>query len=561
MNKVAAWLESRYPEVTPRQFYRGIFPAGSLEKKGEYVTGRYNAIIRAITGKRRDNGKKEAKPYIMTDDLDVVDLVVESNDFCICAPVSYCGKKREAKNARFFYAIAVDVDHLKMKPSSKNGQPVGLEDLRHQIETRKYLPRPTYIASSGNGLHLYYVLKKPVPNYPDNAFELQMLKRELTRKIWNGYIVDINSERDIQQGGIYQGFRMVGTVTKNGDRVRAFLTGEYVDLDYLNGFVKDMYQAKKTAARFQHVSLTQAAEQWPDWFERRVVNGEGKKPLPYSRAMYEYWLRNIRNKATVGHRYYCIMTLAIIAKKCSYYNEKRNPNPVTYEELEKDCFDLIDSMDALTTQDDNHFGADDVQDALEAFDERFITCTGKTIEYLSGVQFERKIKKRPKGEQMKQKDHLEETRAVRDLRAKRRGEKWDAHNGKQNREETVREWRAAHPDGKKIACIRETGLAKSTVYKHWDACEPEMNPVQPVGLMKEPEPAQLQPADRKRTQREDLEAWLENAEERLKVATQAAAAAKPGAEKKKAEKERDELARRVDVMKLYLTQKYGSGER
>ena len=31
----------------------------------------------------------------------------------------------------------------------------------------------------------------------------------------------------------------------------------------------------------------------------------------------------------------------------------------------------------------------------------------------------------------------------------------------------VYEWRSAHPEGRKVDCIRETGLDKKTVYKWW----------------------------------------------------------------------------------------------
>ncbi|KAB6409507.1 replication protein, partial [Bacteroides xylanisolvens] len=39
--------------------------------------------------------------------------------------------------------------------------------------------------------------------------------------------------------------------------------------------------------------------------------------------------------------------------------------------------------------------------------------------------------------------------------------------GRPTAERTVREWQESHPTGKKADCIRETGLAKHTVYKWW----------------------------------------------------------------------------------------------
>ena len=42
-----------------------------------------------------------------------------------------------------------------------------------------------------------------------------------------------------------------------------------------------------------------------------------------------------------------------------------------------------------------------------------------------------------------------------------------APEGRPTQEQTVREWRRFHPNGKKADCIRETGLSKPTVYKWW----------------------------------------------------------------------------------------------
>ena len=33
----------------------------------------------------------------------------------------------------------------------------------------------------------------------------------------------------------------------------------------------------------------------------------------------------------------------------------------------------------------------------------------------------------------------------------------------------VQQWKAEHPGGRKVDCIRDTGLSKPTVYKWWDA--------------------------------------------------------------------------------------------
>lgn len=460
-NPLTEWLEIFFDEVDPMEFYREIFPAGELEKKGEYKEGKYTGILVAISDKRKSDGKRKVLRYNITDELEAVENAVLSDDFCLCSPLSYAGKNRTAENARMLYAIAVDVDKVRIE----RGRPVGLRSLweRH-IEEKERIPRPTFIVSSGTGLHLYYVLEQPLPLFRNIAYELQVYKRELTRLIWHDSIVQIRNSAEIQQEGIYQGFRMPGTVTKNGGRARAFRTGERVSMDYLNGFVKPHYQALQSVdvKRRGKMSLREASERFPEWYERRIQRGEKRGVWCINRALYEWWKERILSGAQVGHRYYCMMMLAIYAQKCSHYDEKKNPNPVTREELEKDCFDLLDYMDSLTVSEDNHFGSDDVLDALEAFDERWTTYPRDAIEYRTAVSIPAN-----KRNGQSQEDHLEEARMLRDLRARRRGERWDANNGRKSKEDVVRRWREEHPDGRKADCVRETGLDKKTVYKHW----------------------------------------------------------------------------------------------
>lgn len=478
METVQEWLADMFPEVSPKDFYRGIFPAGELEKKGEHIgnprTGKYTGIIVEITGDRRTDGNRKIKRYTLTDELDAVDTAIASDNFCLCSPISYAGKERTAENARFVYAIAIDVDHIRMEPDRRTGVPEGLRDLYHQMyHSVHYLPVPTYMVSSGTGLHLYYVLETPLPLYNDIAKELQRLKRELTRKVWNGYIVDIAGENDIQQEGIYQGFRMPGTITKSGGRAKAFLTGERITLDYLNGFVEETYKARKAEGykRGGKMRLAEAREKYPDWYEKRITNKQKRGTWAVNRSLYDWWKREISVKAKVGHRYYCLMTLAMYAQKCSIYDEKHNPNPVTREELERDCFELLDPMETLTEKEDNHFSSDDVLAALESFNDRWTTYPRASIEYRSGI----KIPENKRNYQ-RQRDHLEEARAIRDIRAQRRGERWDANNGRKSQYETVQKWREKYPEGTAAECVKDTGLGKSTVYRHWKAVEAEDRP-------------------------------------------------------------------------------------
>lgn len=470
-NRLSSWLAILFPEVTAKEFYRYIFPAGELDTKGALTKGKYTGVVcRIAADKKQWDGKRKryrtkVYRYTLTDELDAIDEATQSDDFCICRPLSYVGKQATAEHARMMYALAVDVDRL----IDGRYQPTGLINLweRH-IQKVKRIPKPTFIVSSGTGLHLYYVLEKPVALFPDVAYELQEYKRELTRLIWHDTIVNINSVFDIQQEGIYQGFRMPGTITKNGDRVRAFQTGERVTLDYLNSFVSDSYKAKRAAERQKwkktHTSLSEAAAKYPDWYERRIVRGEPRGAWAVNRRLYDWWKEKILEGATVGHRYYCCMMLAVYARKCGQYDAKHNPTPVTQEELERDCFNLLEHMEGLTQEEDNHFGADDIQDALEAYEDRWVTYPRAAIEYRTGITIPAN-----KRNGQKQAEHLEEARAIRDIRAQRRGEAWDAHNGRKSKRNAVQIWKIENPQGTVADCVAATGISQATVYRHWNA--------------------------------------------------------------------------------------------
>ena len=380
MNIFSEWLETFFDEVEPYEFYRDIFPAGELEKQGEYITGKYCGIAVEITKTKKPNGKPLIKRYSITDELSIIEKLTQSDNFCLCSPISYAGKERTADHARFMYAMAIDLDHIIIK----DNKPSGLISLwQGHIVAAERIPKPTYIVSSGTGLHLYYVFDKPIALFQDTAKQLQTLKHELTNIIWGYGIVQIKDSRDIQQEGIYQGFRMPGTITKTGSRARAFLTGDKVSLDYLNGYISEPLRVKRYTEK-KELTKAKAKELYPEWYKRRVEQNKPPGVWHISRNLYDWWKREILTQARVGHRYWCMMTLSVYAYKCGMYDPKHNPNPVTREELEKDCFDIMKHFEKLTNDESNHFTEIDVQDALEAYDSKWIRYPRDTIEYRCG---------------------------------------------------------------------------------------------------------------------------------------------------------------------------------
>lgn len=436
---IADYLKRYFDEVEPFDFYRSIFAEGELEKRGQRETGKYNAI--AIELIPADGKKMRAKRYIITDDLEKLNDGFRSQNFTIISPISYAGRNRTSQNARFIYAMAIDLDGVTKQSN--------LADLFHQIEI-EYLPKPTYVIWSGTGLHLYYQFVEPLPCFKNIVKQLADMKRELTRKIWNGFVSDLAESPQIES--LFQGFRLVGGVTKGGHRTRAFITGEKVTIEYLNLFIPADKQMKEFKYKSK-LTLKEAERKFPKWYQNRIVEGKPRGAWTANKAVYEWWLKKLQQQIVVGHRYYGVMILAIYAKKCG----------IDRETLENDAFGLIDYLEGLTTEDNNHFTAEDVYSALEMYNDNYITFPIDTIERLSAIRIDKN-----KRNGRKQAIHLIIARSnkailkdVGELKA----------DGRPSKREVVIQWRKKNQDGTIKECCEDLAISKSTAYKYWKAEE------------------------------------------------------------------------------------------
>ena len=417
-------LEKFLEPVTPFEFYREIFPVGSFERKGHFEDEKGNGIAVTVPPKAagialeiQEEGK--AKRYTITDELSELSEVYDT-DFTIMSPLSYFGRRRCGKNARYLYALVFDLDGVGMPQ---------LRDTLHQMN-KDILPQATFVVNSGTGLHLYYVLEEPIPMYPHNQKCLKELKYSLTRQIWNRYTSTI---KEPQMQGILQGFRVVGSGSKLGQRLEGLM-------------------------RKSRLSLAEAKEKYPDWYERRIVKKERRGRWTVKRDLYDWWLHRIGDEIRVGHRFYGIMTLAIYAKKCG----------IEEDELRRDAFSLLKPYDDMSVEDINRFTKDDVVCALEMFNEDYVTFPRDDIAKLSGLTMP--VNKR---NWRKQKEHIQVMNTMKALK-KQLGEAVNEGRpkGSGTAEERVREWRQQHPEGRKADCHRDTRLDPKTIRKWWDSMPP-----------------------------------------------------------------------------------------
>lgn len=463
MINLAAELSEDFTEVTPLEFYRDIFKH-ELDTEGSFSKNKYTGIACEFTGKTKTNGKELVKRYSITDDLKVIEELLKSDNFIIISPISYIGKSRKSENARFMYAFTIEIDGLKV--DKKTGRKDGYHDLIYQCQNN-VLPTPNYIVASGSGLHLYYLFEKPIPLFKNVSESLKKFKKYITPRFWNRYITDLYKPEKIQYESVFQGFRLAGGVSKDGDRTRVFkLHDTPITISELNEFVHDD-ECKIDEIYKSEMLLKDAKEKYPDWYERRVVKKEPKKSWTCKTDLYDWWLRTIKDGATVGHRYYCLMCLCIYAIKCG----------IEYDRLVEDCYGLLDEFDSMSDKPDNRFTIKDVSDALQVFqDGKLVTFPIDHITTISGIPIEKNKRNFRKQKEHLQADYwLEEDgkpkvntcKVNRQLALKFMIEK-NQIKGRPAKKDIVIEWRKANPSKRKIDCIRETGLANKTVYKWWN---------------------------------------------------------------------------------------------
>lgn len=474
----------------PDTFYHAMFPDGTLQKKGNDSDGKPNVIVLEDTGKEIDRGvdpkgnklvKRIMHRYTLHDGLEELEelrkLSIEQNTFMFLAPVSYYGKSRSSRNARYLHAIMIDLDYVGERE---------LDNLLHQME-RGAIPYANYLVSSGTGLHVVYLLEHPVPLMTRYVTGLQVLKRELTDRVWNANTSASDPDKK-QTQGIFQGFRMVGSATKlNGDIGNPKIKQPYVaecfshdatppaTIPYLLSFVPNLRGKKDmdglaalrelTQEARKKTPVAQAKELWPEWYERCVVNGEPRGGWTYGRAGYDRVLSVIRDQASVGHRYWCIFYLAVMANKCG----------VSYDELEDDAYGLLDRFDALSVEPSNRFTANDVAAALEAFEGG--SAAGRARRYTQGfcerkaaVSYGEKMGhgSNPPDKRLPKDLSLEKARMTRDLNQKAHGTNWwDNGNRDGAPTKAVQVWKTAaeNPGLSMSALARVAGVSRPTVYK------------------------------------------------------------------------------------------------
>lgn len=428
-------------EVSAMDVYSDIFSLGFNEIQMENEPpGAYKANP---IGYYKNNDAQKGHFRIMFDDTFETTLkVLQDADFAILNGVTYFGRKNVQEHASTMRAMIFDLDGTDAKHLANF--------FSGAIRGNAY-PVPNYVVMSGHNVHLYYVFEYAIPLYPNIKLQLKELKFALTRKMWNPYTTTIEKP---QYQGINQGFRVIGGKTKiPGVRVRAFRMNDHpFNLETLGEYVPEESRVDESKLfKMTFYTLEEAKKKYPDWYEKRVVRKEPKGSWTCKRDLYNWWLRQIQSGASHGHRYFCIMCLAIYGVKCG----------ISFEEVKKDAYDLIPFLNSLKA--DEPFTESDVNSALECYDSNYVTFPRDEISKLTAIPIQQNKRN---GRRLEA--HIKMVNATRKFRRDVLNEDEYGNNGRKSKQEVVQQWRLEHPDGRKADCVRDTGLTKPTVYKWWD---------------------------------------------------------------------------------------------
>lgn len=407
--------------------------------------------------------------------------------FCIIAPILFRGWSRSLGNAERCFGIGIDLDHVD-KPELMHQVIINMTRV---IDGHKWWPIPNIVTNSGHGLHLYFLFEKSVDIHTEDQQNLmKKLKYGLINRIWNvnsiyGFVSSKSEVHDVQRQGITQGFRPPESLTKFQVPVVSFALKNqvYHTVRELNEFISSNSKYKLTDAEVEALEsgkqydpsktkLEVAKKLWPDWYQRRILNKEPIRKWNPEPRLYDFALRMItdyESPIAVGHRYYCLRMLAIIASKCK----------IPYSQLKKDADRLLPRLKGLADPNDSttKFKDEDRDAALSdyfkdnVYNFKWEIMLEKTgLEQFYGSKYRKLTKEQKQAAEQNRLDqdtHLLLARQRRDtLRARRNLPKWDLNNGRpvgsftpaenSTQAQLVKAWRMEHPDStNKSQCVKD----------------------------------------------------------------------------------------------------------
>lgn len=115
--------------------------------------------------------------------------------------------------------------------------------------------------------------------------------------MWNK---NTSVDEKVQKQGINQPFRILGGKCKKNaplDRVEVYRINQHpVNIEYLNRFVPTKIEIdEKKLFKESKLTLDQAKEKYPEWYENKVVKGI-RSYWTVKRDLYDWWIQQIKKK-------------------------------------------------------------------------------------------------------------------------------------------------------------------------------------------------------------------------------------------------------------------------
>lgn len=470
------WLEEEKRGITEHDYKRFEEPRFDYNPLVFYKTKRKDRKEGARLPDGTANNDRNNYKVVTKGDWETMTWL-EERYFALTAPMTFVGKANSAKNARFLYAFTVDLDDVGMNNLIALCTYFMRPHKEKEYKGLTIVPVPNLIVNSGHGFHLYYILERPLAMYSRNArYAKQILQGIYDIVCIPGKTTQVKKPHCL---GIYHMFRLPDTLTKPLRKVKGkedgkeetvgvgvpircwkFHVKRYTLSKLMKYFVLDPKLKEITPAVIKemeggarilgpkHLTREQALQKYGKLLDKNQPKGY----FTFNRALYDKWLERFKDARETGvrqgHRYYCIMMLAALAKKCN----------VSFQELQEDAKSLIDTFDGLTLTSDNHFKENDVIRALKAYNSPDVVRWSKfMLQNWTGIEMPNGIKRNKR----KQAVHLARTRAAQ--AAEDTEGKWRENNGRKH--ETIynstiaamiRQWMEDHPGNEnKSQCARD----------------------------------------------------------------------------------------------------------
>ncbi len=388
-------------------------------------------------------------------DIDELMDYQASRDDVYVVPASFINGYNSGATCRDVYALVVDIDRV---------HPETLQVIIENGNLGNRIPMPTYIVNSGRGVHLYYCFREPIPHYRKNSRILKDMYRVLCG------ITQKNIYAQTDWHAITQPFRLPGSMTRLGQTVTGWKSGDKwsakllarrlgVDAEALDPQRRPLlsqreYHAEKVRRQ------AELQESSPDGkpVKKRKPMSEWTSSLAGNFGFYDACRRRCFDETPEGTRYRALCALTVVAYKCGYPKEQ----------LENDLQELV----AHFNETGKLMRSSEAKKALRMYNPKALQTRATTLEMWFGWEFLR-LRDKIKSKKLQQgKVSLKTKAEVWDRAQKIRDidypdGSWRNASGAPSKEEVVRVWQAAHPEGKPRECIQDTGLSKNTVYKWW----------------------------------------------------------------------------------------------